>query len=163
MTSDEFKNKILKAYGAMMDSAFSILGNKEESEDLVQEVIKDLWTKHEKLKISGDPLPYVLKCVQNRCLDSLRKKKIFINIQDISLNTDLHAEFYEKEDVNALIQALYEAILYLKEPAKTVINLNLKGKSIDEIAETLQLTNENTRKILSRTRLKLKKILNERK
>ena len=51
---------------------------------------------------------------------------------------------------------LYEAISRLKEPAKTVIKLNLEDYSSPDIAEKLHLSYDNIRKILSRTRNKLR-------
>ena len=142
----------------MMAVAFRITGSKHQSEDVVQDVLKDLWEKHENIKITESPHLYAMKCVRNRCIDLQRRTSATINVDDVEM--ELYNDIDDNDDYINKINSVYNAISGLKEPYKTVIKLNLEGKSTNEISEAMKLSINNIRMILSRTRRKLRLIIN---
>ena len=156
MTALEFKLSVIPAYGTMMAVARSMLG-KEEAEDAVQEVFKQLWLRHTELNIKGDVTIFAVRCVRNRCLDILKSPK-----RTVSFTTNFTSLPTETVDDQATVETtnrLRQEIERLKEPAKSVLSLNLDGKSTEEIAELQGLSAANVRQILSRTRRHLRQLL----
>lgn len=153
MTALEFKNTIIPAYRAMLAVSMRLLV-KEEAEDIVQDVLQTLWEKHDQISLKCNPAAFAIKCVRNRCLDVIRNQKHQNSFESLNINfEDEHEQDIEFTDK---INQLSDAINRLKEPAKTIILLNLKGKSGAKIAAETGFSEANIRQILSRTRRNLK-------
>lgn len=71
----------------LVHHAFFKLGDKEEAEDVVQEVIVKVFRERKKYKDLANPIGYVFRMVSNACIDKLRVKK----------NMELKKENYLKE------------------------------------------------------------------
>ena len=56
--------------------AFTFTKNSDDAEEAVQDVFVGLWEKRCELKIHGSLKSYLLKSVQNRCLDEIRRRKV---------------------------------------------------------------------------------------
>lgn len=65
-----------KYYRDLVLFAGSYLSNKEMSEDVVQNVFLKLWDNRKDLTIETSLKSFLLKSVQNACLDELRHQKI---------------------------------------------------------------------------------------
>ena len=68
---------VFKAYYKdLVMFAFTFIKDKDEAEDAVQEVFVRLWEKRHELKLHGSLKSYLLKSVQNYCLDEIRRRKV---------------------------------------------------------------------------------------
>jgi RNA polymerase sigma-70 factor (family 1) len=56
--------------------AFSFTRDREDSEEIVQDVFVKLWEDHEKITIEGSIRSYLLKTIQNKCFDRHRHKQV---------------------------------------------------------------------------------------
>ena len=54
--------------------AFTFTKDTDDAEEAVQEVFVRLWEKHRELKLHGSLKSYLLKSVQNYCLDEIRRR-----------------------------------------------------------------------------------------
>ncbi|WP_111709925.1 RNA polymerase sigma factor [Lutibacter citreus] len=69
-------------------SSYSLLKNKETSEDIIQDVFLDIWKKREQLKITISLKAYLYACTRYKVYDYFRKNKKGINVDLIeNLNT----------------------------------------------------------------------------
>lgn len=159
MTALEFKQTVLPTYGAMLALGRHILGV-SEAEDVVQDVLKSVWEKHDRIK-AEDVRTYVLRSVKNRCLDVLKSKNIEVEMIEnvISIEDRSNQEREAAREYMEKLRKVEVAIATLKEPSKTVITLNMQGDSCKTISSATGLSEENVRKILSRTRQKIRDLL----
>jgi RNA polymerase sigma-70 factor, ECF subfamily len=73
-TITEFSSFIRQHQNRLVRYAFFRIGNKEEAEDIVQNVMVALFCKQEKIRHIDKPVPYLFRMVGNACIDHLRKK-----------------------------------------------------------------------------------------
>lgn len=156
MTATEFKSAILPAYGAMSAIARKILGDRENAEDAVQDVMRSLWEGRERIEISGAAAAYAVRAVRNRCLDILRRKPAEATTPIESVADTVADD--NTDDIKRL-ERLSTAIDNLGEPRRTILRLSLAGKSGAEIASTVSLSETNVRQHLSRSRKELRKLI----
>ena len=70
-------SSIFKAYYKdLVMFAFIFTKDSGEAEDAVQEIFVHLWEKRRELKLHGSLKSYLLKSVQNYCIDGIRRCKV---------------------------------------------------------------------------------------
>jgi RNA polymerase sigma-70 factor (ECF subfamily) len=110
------------------------------AEEIVQDTFVRLWEEHESLKVSTSLKSYLLKMVQNKCIDWYRHKKIMQTHNDFvkegspqfDYDTDsyiLHSEM--QEQIEAALKMLPEAISEVFRMSR------YKGLKYHEIADLL--------------------------
>jgi RNA polymerase sigma-70 factor (ECF subfamily) len=110
------------------------------AEEIVQDIFMKLWEEHESLKVTVSLKSYLLKMVQNKCIDWYRHKKIMQTYNNFVMesspqfeyNTDsyiLQSEFQEQVDI---------ALGTLPEEISKVFRMNRdNGLKYHEIADIL--------------------------
>lgn len=146
-----FKRHSGLVYGYLLKK----LRNEELSKDLLQTVFMKLHLNKEKFNTDQAFLPWFFVLIKNTVIDELRKKKEFEELND---------EFFQPEasqtsnvDLNAAIQTLnprYQKVLEMRY---------LEDLDFDKIANELNTTSQNIRKIVSRAISALKERLSEDK
>ena len=63
-------------YKDLVMFAFTFTKNSDDAEEAVQEVFVRLWEKRSELNLHGSLKSYLLKSVQNKCLDEIRRRKV---------------------------------------------------------------------------------------
>lgn len=61
--------------GKVIFFAQHYLGNRDEAEEVAQEVFMSVWNKIEELDLEKNMFPYLITLTRNRCLNILREKK----------------------------------------------------------------------------------------
>lgn len=141
----------------------------DDAQDLAQEVFLKVFASIDKFDNKSSIYTWVFRIATNHLIDRMRKKKIIVdrcNLTDKDLFSKSNVEFLTeefrivqeemKECICSYIKMLptkYRAIIVLRE---------YESMSIEEIANIMNLKNDNAKKILSRARKKLKNILNEK-
>ena len=121
-----------------------IISNKEDCEEIVQDIFERLWVAHKTLKINA-LRPYLYKCVKNRVASYFQhnetKKKyvehyrFFESIYDSIPEDDKNAEV-----IHAMIE---KGIPGMPERAQMAIRLRLtEDLSNEEIAKRMNITNK---------------------
>ena len=154
---EEFCNKIKQCEASMYYLAYSIVKNKDDASDVINESILKAYEKLDKLKNEEVFKSWILRIVHNTAIELIRKNKDVINIEEVN-NT---LEVKESGDVETKL-TLRDAINKLKNPYREVIILfYYEDFSTEKISK---ITNSNiitVRKQLSRARKQLKAILKE--
>lgn len=163
MDRKEFIEKVLPLKNAIFRFANRMLSNRNEAEDLVQEVFIRLWVRKKSLQNKENIGAFVMAATKNLCIDMLRKRK------NTLLNTDNHdirsklptpARQVELNDTSNLIGRIIEN---LPEKQKMAIHLrDIEGLSYQEIEKISDMTINSIKVNLSRARHKVREILIER-
>lgn len=159
MNNNEFKARIQSHYRLMYRVAASVLENEEEAIDAVHDAVLKLFEKRNQLDHISNLKQYCLRVVRNTCLNIIRDRKVFVDINDytyIDSNENIH-NIIECKDLSNMVMM---AIERLPAEQKRVFKLSaFGGLSNAEIADILGITQGNVRVIMSRVRKFIKEIL----
>ncbi len=147
MTVSEYKEETVRIRSLLLGVARKYMGNDDDAEDVVQDILLRLWQIRESLYLPVDRLAVVL--VRNRCIDLLRQR----HGSDAEI-ADVADEQNTEDD---RMEALLKAVEALPPMQQTVIRLrHMEGMEMQDIAELVGATEVAVRKTLSRARLALK-------
>lgn len=141
----EHRNSIYRiALGVVMDS--------NEAEDIVQDVLEQVWSMRDRVLQSAYPRAYIFRITHNLAIDRQRRasrRRIF------SINEQMGGEQNSgKEiDISDIANITRRIIASLPEKQRLAIHLrDVEGYEIEEIAEALETDETNVRMNLSRAR-----------
>lgn len=160
MTAEEFKLRLLPAKNKLFRFAFSLLSNREEAEDAVQEVYLKMWDMRNDLGKYKSTESLMMTITRNHCLDKLKLKKN----KAYSLNTEYQHSTSgdEQEQVEKfdLVNRVKQLILKLPEQQKTIVHLrDVEGYGYDEISKITGYDLNYLRVNLSRGRKKIRETI----
>ena len=157
MEASEFKHRFLPLSRRMYWAAWRLTENREEAEDLVQDVFLRLWTQRDTLPEIANAEAYCVRLVQRRFLDLRR-----VRHPEASLPSDVSLlpsgdDLYREAELRDHAQQARRLIDELPENQRRVITLrDIEDRPYDEIATTTGLTQVNVRTLLSRARKTLR-------
>ena len=67
----------------LLGLAYSILGNREDAEDVVQDVCARLLSKPLPLSLSRNPEAFAARAVMNACVDLIRRRKYQVDVPNV--------------------------------------------------------------------------------
>ena len=129
-------------YKDLVMFAFTFTKNAEDAEEAVQEVFVRLWEKRQVLNLQGSLKSYLLKSVQNQCLDELRRRKIREHYTE---NQDIESLYVNDTEDYILYTDLLNHIDQLlaqmpDEVAQTFRMNRFDGLKYQEIAQQLNVS-----------------------
>ena len=84
MTTEEFKAEIEPHYRLMYRVAASVLKSDYEAADAVHDAVLKLFEKPDRLKDVPDVKLYCLSAVRNTCLNIIRDRKYYFEIDEVA-------------------------------------------------------------------------------
>lgn len=157
----DFTRDILPLKNVLYRTALRITLNREEAEDIVQDVLLRLWERRSELGRVGNLEAFALKSVRNLALDRIALKQN----KTIQLSIDLHDHADTQPlQTEAMIcseqaAAIHQAISRLPEKQRTALQLrDIEGKTYKEIAQTMDIAETDVKISIYRGREFLKKI-----
>ena len=162
MKSSEFKLLVLPHSSRLFRMAFRLMSNREEAEDIVQEVYVKLWGMRNKLNTYNSIEALAVRITRNLCLDNLRRRKVNQNAMKAEqMKEEMHsvspAEQLEKKEEAEMIHTLIAA---LPEPQRSLVHLrHLEGKEYEEISEMVNMNVNAIRVSISRARKQMREML----
>jgi len=155
-----------KHYEELCYYAYRFLKDRDEAEEIVQDIIFKLWEQKELLDSVNSIRSYLYRSVYNRCLNFIKHQthkdkyadKAWIELKKLEMSS--HEEYQTRE----LEQKIHEAINTLPDRCKEVFQLSrLDGKKNKEISEqlgiSLKAVEANITRALSSLRENLKQYL----
>ena len=134
--------------------------DKDAHNDLFQEITIQLWKAYPKFRGDSKFSTWMYRVALNTAITLYRKSKRTIPTQDYdSVIFKIKADEYDNTEEEHL-KLMYNAIKQLGDIDKALVFLYLENKDYREIAETLGITEVNTRVKMNRIKTKLKTILN---
>jgi RNA polymerase sigma-70 factor (ECF subfamily) len=130
-------------YTDLVMFATTFIRNMDSSEEIVQEVFVTIWENHSNLDINISLKSYLLKIVQNKCLDWLRHLKVRDNYSHLILqNPDIFENDTENYILYSELEKKIEHILQqMPDEFATAFKMNrYEGLKYTEIAEKLHVS-----------------------
>ena len=151
-------------YKAMFNTSLRIVNDTAEAEDIMQESFLDAFQRLESYSGQGSFGSWLKRIVVNNSLDSLRRVKDIVSIDDAGLDMPEEKEENHEAEIRFQAQEVVKAIQLLPEEYRIIISLYLlEGYDHEEISEILNISNQLSRTRYSRARSKLLEILKESK
>ena len=147
--------------GAMFNTAYRIMGSREEAEDMLQEAFADCFMKIGSYRTDSTFGAWLKTIVINRCISRLRKREAeLVYIEDYSRHEMQQEEPPETAWPDPAVIA--KAIDRLPDGYRVVFSLYLlEGYDHTEISQILGISESTSKTQYSRAKEKLKKILSE--
>ncbi|MEP1489628.1 MAG: RNA polymerase sigma factor [Algibacter sp.] len=184
MTENEFieglKKQHANAYGKLLDdfeqkvfaTCISFVPNKEDAEDIAQEVFVEVFKSINKFKGNSKLSTWIYRIATNKCLEFIRKKntkKRFAFMQSITGNAiplDKTNYFTEMNHPGILLEnkekseTLFRAINGLPDAQKVVFTLSkVDGKSYQEICDITEKSLSSVESLMFRAKKNLQGLL----
>lgn len=184
MTENEFieglRNHNANAYGKLLDdfqqkvfaTCISFVPNKEDAEDIAQEVFVEVFNSIGKFKGNSKLSTWIYRIATNKCLEFIRKrntKKRFGFMQSITGNAipvDKTSYFTEMNHPGIILEnkekseTLFHSINQLPEAQKVVFTLHkVDGKSYQEISDITEKSVSSVESLMFRAKKNLQKLL----
>jgi RNA polymerase sigma-70 factor (ECF subfamily) len=144
---------VKKRLDFMFRLACSILGRREDAQDMMQDVAERILRRQDSMDDVGNVDAFITRSVRNACIDRLRRKKETTpNIPEVP-DTRSPDRWSDRELV-------HRAMARLPEKQRLAIHLkDIEGYSSKEIADILETDEANVRTLLSRGRKALREII----
>lgn len=166
MKSSEFKMRVMPYSDRIYRMAYRLMGNREEAEDVVQEVYLKLWSMRKELDKYDSIEALSIRITRNLCLDILRRRKTRQNAMDSEkkkwegVHSETPEDSLENKEENEIVLSLIEA---LPEPQRSLVHLrHIEGKEYDEIASMVNMNVNAIRVSISRARKQMREILDKK-
>jgi RNA polymerase sigma-70 factor (ECF subfamily) len=164
MKNDKLRKQILPMIDKLFRLALSITGNKQDAEDVVQDMLFQVWQKRADWDSIQNMEAYCFRSTRNIALDSIALKGK--RTETIPDNFDIQERKFSAQDkleAEEQVAILEKCIRRLPEKQRTVFQLRaVEGFSYKQIAETLNIHESEVKVNLFRARQKLKEFFDER-
>jgi RNA polymerase sigma factor (sigma-70 family) len=130
--------------------------NKEDQEDLFQEIVYQLWKSYPGFKRESKVSSWMYRIALNTAIAIYRKSKISV---DYYQEFPEHLHLSDEKTISENEERLFWALRKLKDSEKAVISLYLEDFNYREIAAITGLSESNVGVRLNRIKNKLKQIL----
>jgi len=133
--------------------------DEDDQHDLYQEIVLQLWKTLPRFRGESKISTWIYRVALNMAISGFRKSKRKARHERI--NDGVLAIAEDRDEVQQdMIWLMYRAIGKLSDIEKAMILLHLDERPYEEIAEILGITQNNLRVKMSRTREKLKNMMN---
>ena len=155
---DKFRKNILPIIDQLFRLAFSITKNKEDAEDVVQDVLFNVWKRKAEWENIENIEAYCFRSTRNMSLDKLAL--MGNNLEEIPDNYDYPAlgeDIQRKVEIEDQLDLLENWVNRLPEKQQTLFRLReVEELNYKEIAIILDISEEQVKINLFRLRRKLK-------
>ncbi|MUH37443.1 RNA polymerase sigma-70 factor [Zobellia amurskyensis] len=150
-------------YVLLCNYAFTFTKNRDNAEDIVQNVMVDLWTKRKKIKPELCLKNYLYKSVYNGFISQYRKQKPVIYLEKKHIDAVDAIMESNQEEMQRLIKLVNHEIERLPKKCREIFLLNKKdGLTHTEISEHLDISTKTVEGHITRAFKILKNRLEER-
>ena len=139
---DDFELIFKKNYSNLVLYTFKLLGDYNESEDVVQDVFFSYWKKKDELELSGSLESYLFGAVRNQCQNKIRHLSVIRSFKTQHAFEDRLAENPYNTLVGSEMEATIKKTLNnLPELTREIFKKNrFESKKYKEIAQELQIS-----------------------
>lgn len=135
-----YNKMFVRYYSRLCCYAYRLLGEKEDAEDVVQELFLTLWNNRKRILVGENVSGYLYKMARNLALNHIRTRT---NYKTVLENREEELPYYEENplETEEFRMALYDCINLLPGRCKEVLLLHrVKGLKQKEIADQLSIS-----------------------
>ncbi|AWB68436.1 hypothetical protein C2869_19380 [Saccharobesus litoralis] len=142
----------------MFKVAYQYTGSHADAEDLLQDLLIDLYANQQKLQGIEKLKPWLMRCLYNKFIDSYRKNKHLADVDSLDNEQVVSLAAYASEhDDKVLHQQIIAGLAHLSSSHRAVLCLHdMNGYSLPELSEILDKPLGTLKSDLHRAREKLK-------
>lgn len=160
MDIEEFKTRLLPFKNMLYRLALRILGNREDAEDVVQEVFLKIWSMRGQLEKYKSVEALMMTMTRNLCLDKLKSKKNKAVSLIVEVSHSREHNPYQQSEQKDLVKRVMEVIDLLPEQQRTIIQLrDIEAYSFEEMIKITSYDKNYLRVNLSRARKKIREAI----
>lgn len=152
-------------FAVVYHCAKKMLDNSQEAEDVTSESFVKLWERFDGFSNLNAARSFLMTVTKNACLNRIKLNKNAREREALfATNLDSSVDSMGNEDITGHIyQYIFDEIEKLPPAEKKVFKLSyLEGKSNEEIALLLDITNQSVRNYKARALKSLRKVLQQR-
>ena len=156
----EFSRLISESQGIIHKVSRMYCDDEEHRKDLFQEILIQLWSSYPSFRGEAKFSTWMYRVAFNVAIQDFRKAK---KTQQLFSQTEQFADISEAQRSNIQdekLQLMYKAIAGLNKIEKAIVMLHLEGKTNEEIAEIVGITQNYVRVKMTRIKVKLSKNVN---
>ncbi len=156
--------ELYKLYSkAMLNTAFRIVDNLDEAQDVLQEAFLDAFARINDFRQETTFGLWLKQIVVHRAINLLRKRKMdLVSIDDEQIEI-ADEDYDDGEETTYKIEQIKEAIKQLPETYRVVLSLYLlEGYDHEEIGEILNINQNTSRTQFLRAKRKLIEVLKQK-
>lgn len=165
MRRQDFDDVVVTHGRRVFTLAVYLLANREEAEDVTQDVLVKLWRRGHEVSLERVG-PWLVRVTRNACIDTIRRRK---NGGRVDVDGESGIELFERAPgpenlayASQLGGRILKALETLSEPSRSVVILReIQGLSYQEIGDALEIPISNVRVTLHRGRRRLREELRE--
>ncbi len=127
--------------------AFNRLDNRDDAEDIVQDLLVDIWEKRENLYIEGSLTAYLNVALRNRVFDHIRRSVLHRNAvtQLLGRLEEMQVSILDVLAAKDLSSMLSASVAELPQNMQQIFALRGEDYSLKEIAEALGLSEQTVK------------------
>ena len=161
MENVSFRTTVLPLSDRLFRLALRITMNRAEAEDVVQDTLLKVWEQREEWERIDSVEAYALTVCRNRALDSLKRMgrdtRSLDEMDGSSHATDSGLRRLEAREQLTIVRKFMDG---LPEVQRTIMLLrDIEGKTYQEIAQTIGVSETQVKVYLHRARTKIRKEL----
>ncbi len=157
MSREIYRQYILPNRNILFGIAAKMLGNEQDAEDAVQEVLLKLWLVSGSLDKYENPSAMAVTSIKNHCLDKLKtikREETIPTDTELQTNTDNPYSMLERKNTEEILMHIINRLPKLQQLIITM--KDVKDYETEEIASIMGTTVEAVRMNLSRARKKVR-------
>lgn len=158
MKNISFRNDVLPLKDELFRLALRITLSREDAEDIVQDTLMKVWKRRDSWDNIESIKAYSLTICRNLSLDHLRlHENQNLHIDSLEEQTQHSSNPYEQILLRDRVRIVKQLIESLPEKQRTCIQLrDIEGKAYKEIAQILQISEEQVKVNIFRARQAIK-------
>jgi len=148
-------------YKQMYNTSLRIVNNSAEAEDIMQDSFLDAFRKMGDYTGEGNFGGWLRRIVVNNSLDSLKKKKPDVSLENSKIDIVETQEDFQ-DNIEYKVEEIKKAVSCLTEDDRIIVSLFLfEGYDHEEISQILQISYNASRTRFSRAKQRLLGILSD--
>ena len=163
MSLEAFKSRVLPVKNKLYRFAFRLLNDDSEAQDVVQEVLIKVWSRHDTLDELDNMEAWCMRVTRNLSYDKIkaRKRKPTDSISEGYDTTESNDSTpYHTAETKDMMKAIRQLMKRLPEKQRQVMQLrDIEGYSYKEIGEILEMDMNQVKINLFRARKQVRESL----
>ena len=130
-----------KYYKVLVAYSYNMVRNQEAANEIVQQIITNIWRLRDNLDISKPILPYLYKSAYNNCNKYIRDNKLTVSSFDEILETQREFQQPDHTNYTDILEEVKLAVNELSEQQQKIFELSrIQGFKNKEVAVKLNIT-----------------------